>query len=215
MMDRDTLVLDRAVASKATEGDPVAAELLAPDGTSRGQTQLRPGAGTRTALRFATQPAKVQTGDYVLAVVDGRDVWHRIGGIAGEYAMIDHDFVASTEPVPVTVKKMGLPPYALGATIIAVLFGVIVTLLEVKGPRRWRPYLPSIAGMGIAAVVGCSDSLSLAGGAIVAWVIAKAWPKIGDRYTVASSSGIIAGASLIALLITLLRDVIGLIQSPG
>jgi hypothetical protein len=215
MMERDTVVVDRPLAAPAQQGGPVAAELLAPDGKSRGRTELHPGAGTRPALRFTSRPPGAQTGDYVLAVVDGHEIWHRMGGIAGEVAMLDHAFVAGEAPVAVAVKKMGLPPYALGATIIAVLFGVLITLLEVKGPRRLRPYLPSIAGMGIAAVVGCSDSLSLAAGSVIAWLLSRAWPKIAERYTIASSSGIIAGASLIALLITLLRDVIGVIQSPG
>lgn len=213
MMDRDTVVLDRPLASAAKDVEP-AAELLAPDGASRGRMQLHPGAGTRPALRFITRPPGATTGDYVLAVVDGVDLWHRMGGLHGEVAMLDHAFVGSGEQVEVRVKKMGLPPYALGATVIAVLFGVIITVLEVKGPRRWRPYLPSVAGMGIAAVVPCWDSLSMAVGAVVAWIISRLWPKPAERYTIASSSGIIAGASLIALTITLLRDVLGVIQTP-
>jgi uncharacterized oligopeptide transporter (OPT) family protein len=214
MMDRDTVVLDRKLASRDPE-PAMTAELVAPDGKARGQVALHPGAGTRPALRFVEQPPGARAGDYVLAVVNGHEIWHRMGGLAGDVAMLDHAFIASAEPVTVEVKKMGLPPYALGATLIAVLFGVLVTILEVKGPRRWRPYLPSIAGMGIAAVVGCWDSLTMAVGSVVAWIIARLWPKIGERYTVAAASGIIAGASLIALLITLLRDVLGVIHSPG
>ena len=168
----------------------------------------------RPGLRFTERPPGARAGDYVLAVVDGREQYHKMIGLDGNTAMLDHAFVTAAAPVAVTVKKMGLPPYALGVTGLTCLFGVIITLLEMYGPLRWRPYLPSVAGLGIAWVVGCWDSLTLATGAVLAWVFAKIWPKLAERYTISTSSGLVAGASLMALMITLFRDVLGWITSP-
>jgi uncharacterized oligopeptide transporter (OPT) family protein len=212
MIDRDMFVVDGPVAA-GTEGERYAAEIFAPSGESRGATELYPSVVERPALRFTRKPAGARAGDYVLAVVNGRDVYHRLIGLDGDLAMLDHGFVAGPSPVPVTVKKMGLPPYALEATIITILIGVIITLLEVFGPRRWRPYLPSVMGLGIAFIVGFGDSMGLAAGAVIGWVVARVWPRLADRYTVSTSSGVIAGASIMALVIIGL-SLAGVVHSP-
>jgi uncharacterized oligopeptide transporter (OPT) family protein len=212
MVDRSALVLDGPVKAGA-EGDLHEAEIVAPSGESRGKTNLTPSVLDRPALRFTSRPAGARAGDYVLAVVNGQKIYHRMIGLDGDVAMLDHAFVPGQAPVPVTVKKMGLPPYALEATLVAVLIGVIITLLDAFGPRRWRPYLPSVMGLGIAFIVGFGDSLGLAAGAVIGWVIARIWPRLADRYTVSTSSGVIAGASIMSLIIIGL-SIAGLVHSP-
>jgi hypothetical protein len=177
-------------------------------------TQVRAAAVERPGLRFLRAPAGVQAGDYVVVTVDGNDVYHRLGGVAGELGMLDHAFAGGERPVPVFVKKMGLPPYALGATLATVAFGVLVTLLEAYGPRRLRAFLPSVAGIGIAMVVTCWDPIAMAIGSVIAWIIGRAWPRIAERYTVSTASGVVAGASLMGLAVILFRDILTWIQPP-
>jgi OPT family oligopeptide transporter len=212
MIDRNVLVVDGTLTA-GPRGDLYDAEIVAASGASRGKTGVYPSVLDRPGLRFIARPEGARAGDYALAHVDGREVYHRMTGLAGDVAMLDHDFVDSAMPVPVLVKKMGLPPYALEATLITVLAGIFITLLEVFGPRRWRPYLPSVMGFGIAWVVSFGDSVAAAVGAIVAWAVARAWPKLAERYTVSTSSGIIAGASIMALVIIAL-SLAGVIESP-
>ena len=212
MIDRAVLVVDGQVAP-GKPGELYDAEIFTPSGESRGKTAVAPSVLPRYGLRFTEKPEGACAGDYVLARVDGRDMYHRMVGIDGDVAMLDHPFVDSASPVPVLVKKMGLPPYALEATAITVLIGVLLTLLEVFGPRRWRPYLPSVMGLGIAFIVGFGDSMGLAAGAVIGWIVARVWPKIADRYTVSTSSGVIAGASIMALIIIGL-SLAGIVTSP-
>lgn len=215
MMDRNTLVLDRPLPQGQPDGgSPTPAELVAPDGRSRGDTALRGGEQVRPALRFVKAPPVVRPGDYVRATVNGNDVYHRIAGVRGDLALLDHAFVASATPVPVLVSKMGLPPYALEVTLVCVLLGVVITLLELYGPHRLRLYLPSVSGIGIAMVVQCWDSLGLALGAVIAWIIARAWPRAAERYTISTASGIVAGASLVGLVITFATELLGWMTPP-
>jgi len=83
-----------------------------------------------------------------------------------------------------------------------------ITLFEVYGPKKWRPLLPSVTGLGIAWVITCHDSLAMSIGAVIAYVLAKSAPRIEERYNVSTSSGIIAGASIMGLVIILFRDIL-------
>jgi hypothetical protein len=47
----------------------------------------------------------------------------------------------------------------------------------------------------------------------IGWIVARVWPKIADRYTVSTSSGVIAGASIMALIIIGL-SLAGIVTSP-
>jgi uncharacterized oligopeptide transporter (OPT) family protein len=93
-----------------------------------------------------------------------------------------------------------LPMYAKEALFAGAVFGVAITCLEEFAPkiRRW---LPSPTGLGIGMVVDSKDSMVIALGALIAWGFAKAYPKPSEHYTVAVSSGLVAGESLMGVLI--------------
>ncbi len=227
MMDRAVIALDRPLALLVApakkdahgveeEADPYDVEVIGPDGTLRGKTQIHASALSKPGLKFIHAPDTAHAGDYVVSTIGGKDTFHKMSGLYGGVAMLDHPFVAGEAAADgssaVFVKKMGLPPYALEVTAITVLFGILITLLELYGPRRLRPWLPSVTGIGIAWVINCSDSIAMAIGAIIAYVLAKAWPAIEERYNVSTSSGIIAGASIMALVITLFKDILGYVS---
>jgi hypothetical protein len=219
--ERRVLFLDRDLpvpqADTSEEPKPVQAEVLSPEGKMRGAgaVPMQPNAAMRPGLKFARAPAGVQTNDYVRVIdADGTDVWHQVKGLRGDVALLDHAFVGAAEgqaPTSVFVKKSTLPPYAMTATIIGMMFGIFITLMEVFGSKKIRPYLPSITGLGIAFVVNCFDSLAMMIGAIIAYVLAKTVPKIEERYNVATSSGIIAGSSIAGLALIILH-LVGLVS---
>jgi hypothetical protein len=153
-------------------------------------------------------PAGTRAADYVIARDSaGTKVFHRVKGVRGDTAILDHTFVKSEAPISLHVQKMSLPPYAFEATLIAILLGIVLTLLEVYGPAKLKGYLPSVTGLGIAWVITCHDSLAMAIGAVAAYILSKTFPKIEERYNVSTSSGIIAGASIMGLLIILLQNI--------
>ncbi len=200
MIDRTTIVVDRALPrAKAGEG-PFRVEIVAPDGKVRGATSVRGDALERAGIELLRSPAATQTGDYVMARVNGVDVWHRIMGVRGNVAMLDHK-LAARGTADVEVHKMGLPPYALQVTFVTIAFALLITLLEVYGPRRLRRWLPSVTGFGMAWVIGCWDSVAMGIGSVLAWGIGRVWPQTDERYTVSTSSGIIAGASIMAIVL--------------
>jgi len=96
-----------------------------------------------------------------------------------------------------------LPAGALTAIAIGAALGVALTLLEEFAPKRWKPWIPSTTGLGIAGVIPAFNSIAMFAGALIAWLAAKAAPKAADDYTVPVSSGLIAGESLMGVAIIL------------
>ena len=96
-----------------------------------------------------------------------------------------------------------LPKGALTAMLIGVAIGIVLALLEEFIPKKHRHWIPSATGLGIAGVIPAFNSIAMFFGALVAWILAKTAPKTDENYTVAVSSGLIAGESLMAVTIML------------
>ena len=92
-----------------------------------------------------------------------------------------------------------LPPHVIEAVVIGGTLGVALTLLEEFLPQRYRPWIPSPTGLGIAAVIPAFNSIAMFVGALIAWILSKASPKTDAMYTVSTSSGLIAGESLMGV----------------
>ncbi|MFM8702474.1 MAG: OPT/YSL family transporter, partial [Planctomycetia bacterium] len=86
--------------------------------------------------------------------------------------------------------------------------GVLLTLLEEFAPKKWKPWIPSTTGLGIAGVIPAFNSIAMFVGALVAWVAAKRAPQAAETYTVPVSSGLIAGESLLGVGIILTVDIL-------
>jgi uncharacterized oligopeptide transporter (OPT) family protein len=89
--------------------------------------------------------------------------------------------------------------HVLEAVVIGAVLGVVLTLLEEFLPQRYRRWVPSATGLGIAGVVPAFNSISMFGGALAAWILSKASPKTDAMYTVSTASGLIAGESLMGV----------------
>ena len=98
-----------------------------------------------------------------------------------------------------------LPKGALAAIVVAAVLGVVLTLLEEFAPKKWKPWIPSTSGLGIAGVIQAFNSIAMFVGALIAWLVSRASPKVGGTFTVPVPSGLIAGESLmgVATILTL------------
>ena len=96
-----------------------------------------------------------------------------------------------------------LHPTARLGLLAGGLVGVAIPMLELAMPRR-RQYIPSAMGLGLAMVIPFWNSLSMFIGGALALIMAKNWRPVAEKYIIPASSGVIAGESLIGIVIALL-----------
>jgi uncharacterized oligopeptide transporter (OPT) family protein len=100
----------------------------------------------------------------------------------------------------------GLPQSAQMLILLGGSLGILLVLLE-----RWFPkaksFIPSPTGLGLAFTFNGFNSVSFFIGSCIAMVVTKLWPEWNRKYTVAASSGIIAGESLMGAFVILLQRV--------
>ena len=97
-----------------------------------------------------------------------------------------------------------LAPSAQKAILIGLVLGTLLALLEKFAPKRVRPWLPSPSGLGIAMVIPGSNCIAMFIGAAIAEVLRRKKPKVAETYVVPVSSGLIAGESLMGIVIAML-----------
>ncbi len=93
---------------------------------------------------------------------------------------------------------------ARAAIVVGALLGIALALLERLAPKPLRAFVPSPSGMGIAMVVPGSNSIAIFLGGLGAEIFRRAKPKLAEQYVVSLGSGLIAGESLMGVLIALL-----------
>jgi OPT family oligopeptide transporter len=96
-----------------------------------------------------------------------------------------------------------LHPTARIGLLVGGLVGIIIPLLEMAFPKAKR-FIPSATGLGLAFTITGFYSVSMFIGACAALALHRAKPKVAEEYVVPVSSGIIAGESLMGVLIALL-----------
>jgi putative OPT family oligopeptide transporter len=95
-----------------------------------------------------------------------------------------------------------LPSSAFIAMAIAIVLGVVFTVLEQK--PRLRTWVPSPTGIGIGMLIPASAVSTMFVGALIAWYVNKRNPKSGDSVVLPLASGFIAGEALVAVILPLL-----------
>lgn len=96
-----------------------------------------------------------------------------------------------------------LPPYTPAAMAISAALAIILTLLAELGPDSVKKWLPSPTGLGLSFILPASNSYTFFVGAVIAEIIAKKWPKQNELYTIAASSGFVAGESIMGVAVAL------------
>ncbi len=131
-------------------------------------------------------------------------------------ARIGENFPAPAARVWASVAEMlakgldALPAGALWAMLVGAGIGVVLTLTEEWAPRKYRRFIPSATGLGIAGIIPAFNSVSMFLGAFAAWLLAKRQTALAEAYTIPVSSGLIAGESLMAVGINLSDAVSGI-----
>jgi OPT family oligopeptide transporter len=99
-----------------------------------------------------------------------------------------------TVAVLLTAPKRMLADSAIVAMICGSFIGIVLPLLESFRPK-WRPYLPSAIGFGLAFVLPNSfqNAFAFAAGAVLMWLWSRYQAASADRFAVPLASGLIAG----------------------
>jgi OPT family oligopeptide transporter len=96
-----------------------------------------------------------------------------------------------------------LHPTARIGLLVGATIGIILPLLEMAFPTK-KKYIPAATGLGIAFTINGYNAIMMFIGALVALGLSKSKPQVHEEYTVPVASGIIAGESLMGVLIALL-----------
>ena len=76
--------------------------------------------------------------------------------------------------------------------------GILLPLLERLMPK-YKGWVPSAAGLGLAFTFAWYYSLLFFIGAVIGLLIEKKWPKVSEDFTFPVASGIIAGEALMGV----------------
>jgi uncharacterized oligopeptide transporter (OPT) family protein len=104
--------------------------------------------------------------------------------------------------------RMGLGnlhPMARQAIAIGLLAGTVLAITEAVFPKE-RKWIPSATGIGLGMLFPFFTSLSFALGAIGAWVFGLVNRRQADRFTVSIASGLIAGESIVGVVVAALNN---------
>jgi uncharacterized oligopeptide transporter (OPT) family protein len=97
-----------------------------------------------------------------------------------------------------------LDVYARSGIGAGLALGVALALMEKFAPARLRQFVPSPSGLGIAMVIPGSNAVAMFAGALLAWLLARRVPATAKRFVVPVASGLIAGESLMGVVVALL-----------
>jgi uncharacterized oligopeptide transporter (OPT) family protein len=98
----------------------------------------------------------------------------------------------------------GLGGLARSAIAAGLLLGIGLALLEKLAPKPVRHLVPSPSGLGIAMVIPGSNAVAMFLGAFLAWAWRRFRQASADRYVTPIASGLIAGESLMGVVVALL-----------
>lgn len=97
-----------------------------------------------------------------------------------------------------------LDPSARQAFLVGAVLGTALALLERLLKPSLRNFLPSPSGIGIAMVIPGGNSIAMFIGATVAEMVRRRNKETAERFVVPVSSGLIAGESLMGIVIALM-----------
>jgi OPT family oligopeptide transporter len=96
-----------------------------------------------------------------------------------------------------------LHPTARIGALVGGILGLVIPLLERYLPK-YRKFVPSAMGLGLAFVIQGFNAISMFVGAFIVLILSHYREKTSEEYTIPIASGLIAGESLMAIVITIL-----------
>ena len=106
------------------------------------------------------------------------------------------------------VFKLGiqnLHPMAQQGIVCGLVLGAVLATLEFYLPKK-KEWLPSATGLGFGLMLPFVFPLSLFLGAFIAYVVSKLDKKTADRFVIPIASGVIAGESIIGVIVAGLNN---------
>ncbi len=100
-----------------------------------------------------------------------------------------------------------LPVSARWGALAGALIGLALPLTERAFPRA-KKFIPSPTGLGLAFVMQGFNAISMFAGAAIALGIEKARPRTAETYVIPVASGVIAGESIMAIIIIVMQNVL-------
>jgi putative OPT family oligopeptide transporter len=97
-----------------------------------------------------------------------------------------------------------LPAGAAAGILLGAVAGVVLAVVEELVPKAYKKYTLSSAAVGVAWIIPGFNSVSLFLGALLGWAFQRVSQPKAERYSIAVASGLIAGESLVAVLIAAL-----------
>ncbi len=98
-----------------------------------------------------------------------------------------------------------LHPLAREGIAIGLLAGTVLAITEWVFPRE-RKWIPSATGLGLGLFLPVFTSLSFVIGAAAAWLFSSLDKRQADRFVVPVASGLIAGESIVGVLVAALNN---------
>lgn len=95
----------------------------------------------------------------------------------------------------------------LGGLIVGAVMVLLEWAAEKAGKKEWKAFLPSATGVGLGLVLPFQYPLSMLIGAIAAAVWTKRSPKSAGLYVVPIAAGLIAGVSIMGVIVALLNPI--------
>ena len=100
-----------------------------------------------------------------------------------------------------------LHPVHQQAIYAGLAVGAILALVEIALPKQ-KKWLPSPTGIGLGFILPGYTPISMAAGAILAAVFTRARPTAAETYIVPAASGLIAGISIMGVLVAAVNNLV-------
>jgi uncharacterized oligopeptide transporter (OPT) family protein len=98
-----------------------------------------------------------------------------------------------------------LDPAARSAIGFGLALGVALALLEKFAPKKLKPWVPSPSGLGISMVIPGANSIAMFLGGLAAELWRRKKPELAARFATVIGAGLIAGESLMGVVVALLK----------
>ncbi|MDB4997861.1 MAG: Oligopeptide transporter, family [Myxococcaceae bacterium] len=96
-------------------------------------------------------------------------------------------------------------PMAQRAIVIGMIIGTVLALAEIGLPK-YKKWLPSPTGLALGFILPFYSPLAMFIGAVLAEIVTRADKKTADRYIIPMASGVIAGESILGVLVAGLNN---------
>jgi uncharacterized oligopeptide transporter (OPT) family protein len=166
--------------------------------------------GAHPRRQFLAQAAGILSGTVATTIA-----WYVL--VPNQAALTGTDAVPAQFPAPAAqawkamaeVFKYGIEnmhPMHQKAAIVGLLVGAVLVTLETFAPKPWKRWLPSSTGFGLGFILPAFNAISMFAGALIAWGWQRANPSSAETYVVPVASGIIAGVSIVGVVVAMINN---------